>query len=95
MLRHLTLVFPGDDASRTVADQFMLGDTLLVAPVVAEGATTKQVYLPPGTWFHVWTGDMHTGGQTVMVDAPIGQPPVFSLGVDRADLRAVSDALLP
>ena len=65
------------------------------ARVVGQGATTKQVYLPPGTWFHVWTGDMHTGGQTVMVDAPIGQPPVFSLGVDRADLRAVSDALLP
>ena len=95
MLRHLTLVFPEDDASRTVADQFMLGDTLLVAPVVTEGAITKQVYLPPGTWFHVWTGDIHTGGQTITVDAPIGQPPVFSLGVDRADLRAVSDALLP
>lgn len=95
MLRHLTLVFPDDVASRTVADQYMLGDTLLVAPVVAEGATTKQVYLPPGTWFHVWTGDMHTGGQTITVAAPIGQPPVFSLGVDRADIRGVSDQLLP
>ncbi len=95
ILRHLTLVFPDDVASRTVADQFMLGDTLLVAPVVTEGATTKQVYLPPGTWFHVWTGTMYTGGQSVVVDAPIGQPPVFSRGADRADLRAVSDALVP
>jgi alpha-glucosidase len=89
MLRHLTLVFPDDDASRTVADQFMLGDTLLVAPVVAEGATTKQVYLPPGTWFHVWTGDMHVGPITLEVLAPMGSPPVFSLGVDRPDLRAI------
>ncbi|MCA9577808.1 MAG: glycoside hydrolase family 31 protein [Polyangiales bacterium] len=95
MLRHLTLVFPEDEGSRTVADQFMLGDTLLVAPVVTEGAVTQSVYLPPGSWFHVWTGDTYTGGQRVTVDAPIGQPPVFSLGTDRADIRAVSDQLTP
>ena len=88
-LRHLALVFPDDVASRGVSDQFMIGDTLLVAPVVREGATSREVYLPPGTWFHVWTGAMHTGGQTITIEAPIGSPPVFSLGTDRADLRSI------
>lgn len=89
MVRHLMIEFPDDAQSRTVSDQFMLGASLLVAPVVVEGETTHSVYLPPGTWFHVWTGDEYEGGATIEVDAPIGSPPVFSLGEDRADLRAI------
>lgn len=89
MLRHLMLVFPDDPQSLAVHDQFMIGEELLVAPVVEEGATSRDVYLPPGTWFHVWTGQEHAGGATITVEAPIGSPPVFSFGEDRSDLRAV------
>ena len=89
IVRHLMLVFPDDPVSRGVSDQFMLGDSLLVAPVVEEGAVTRSVYLPPGTWFDVWWGASLEGGRTVEVAAPIGRPPVFSRGADRADLRAV------
>lgn len=76
LVRHLMLEFPDDPASRAVSDQFMLGDALLVAPVVTPGATKRTLYLPPGKWFHVWTGAEHSGGQSVTVDAPIGSPPV-------------------
>jgi alpha-glucosidase len=89
ILRHLMLVFPNDRHSRTVSDQFMLGDSLLVAPVVTEGATTRNVYLPPGTWFHIWTGQRYDGGRDLEIDAPLGQPPVFSRERDRDDLRAI------
>ncbi|MFW6087866.1 MAG: TIM-barrel domain-containing protein, partial [Myxococcota bacterium] len=89
MVRHLMLEFPDDPDTYRVDDQYMLGDALLVAPVVTEGAVSRDVYLPPGTWYHVWTGDRHEGGQTVTVDAPIGSPPVFSRGDDRPDLRAI------
>ena len=82
-------ILPVCVASRAVHDQFMLGDSLLVAPVVEEGATTRSLYLPPGTWYHVWTGDNYEGGVTLTIDAPIGSPPVFSLGEDRPDPRAV------
>jgi len=87
MMRALCLVFPEDPGSRGIADAFMLGDTLLAAPIVTEGATSRDVYLPPGTWFDVWTGSSLEGGRIVTVDGPIGSPPLFSLGVDRADLR--------
>lgn len=89
IVRHLMLVFPDDVASRAVHDQFMLGDRLLVAPVLAEGAVTRAVYLPPGTWYDVWTGTAYAGGSNHLVPAPIGSPPVFARDADRADLRAV------
>jgi sulfoquinovosidase len=89
ILRHLLLVFPDDVPSRSVHDQFMIGDELLVAPVVTEGAVTRDVYLPPGTWYDVWTGTAYPGGTTVTVNAPLGSPPVFSRGHDRTDLRAI------
>jgi alpha-glucosidase len=87
ILRHLMLVFPEDQETWDISDQFMVGDTLLVAPVTAEGATSRSVYLPAGTWYDVWTGEPIQGGQRASVDAPIGSPPVFSRGEDRADLR--------
>ena len=89
MIRHLAYEFPDDLASRAIHDQFMLGRDLLIAPVVEEGAVTKSVYLPPGRWFHVWTGAVYDGGRTVTAEAPIGSPPVFSRDADRADLRAI------
>jgi len=89
ILRHLMLVFPDDPRCRSVSDQFMIGDDLLVAPVVSEGANAQSVYLPPGTWFHVWTGQRYEGGTDIVIDAPLGAPPVFSRDHDRAALRAI------
>ncbi len=54
--RPLALEFPDDDASWPVADEILLGPGLLVAPVQTAGATSRAVYLPPGTWFP-WDGD--------------------------------------
>ncbi|MFK7986024.1 MAG: TIM-barrel domain-containing protein [Sandaracinaceae bacterium] len=93
LVRHLLLEFPEDRASWDVHDQYLLGDALLVAPVTEEGATSREVYFPAGdAWFHVWSGTRYEGGQTVEVDAPIGEPPVFSRGADRDDLRTIASA---
>ncbi len=89
MVRHLLLKFGQDREVWGISDQFMLGDQLLVAPVVNEAQTTKRVYLPEGQWYHIWSGDMYEGPQRVTVDAPIGAPPVFSLAIDRPELRAI------
>lgn len=54
---------------------FLLGDAILVAPVVEQGATTREVTLPPGTWINWWTLESQSG--TVVVDAPLEQMPMW------------------
>jgi len=41
---------PRDEAALTVDDAFMLGDHVLVAPVVQKGATGRDIYIPAGRW---------------------------------------------
>ena len=55
---------------------FLLGDGLLVAPVVEPGADSRRVWLPQGSWIHLWSGEKFRGGWTEIL-APFGEPPVF------------------
>lgn len=89
IVRALGLAFPDEPRGYDVRDEYMLGDDLLVAPVVSQGATSRRVYLPRGPWFDVWDPTRSfTGPAEVTVEAPIGRPPVFSR-VAREDLRAI------
>ncbi|MCC6551856.1 MAG: glycoside hydrolase family 31 protein [Polyangiaceae bacterium] len=58
-------------------DTYLLGDHLLVAPVVERGAREREVTLPEGRWIDYWTGEALDGGRTVTVDAPLGKLPLF------------------
>jgi alpha-glucosidase len=83
-IRHGWLEYPASDAARTDR-QFFFGSSVLVAPVMAEGARRVDVVLPPGTWVHLLTGEELAGGGTVTVDAPLGTPAAF---VEASDPRA-------
>jgi alpha-D-xyloside xylohydrolase len=77
-MRPLFLNFPGDRSCWEIADQFLLGDDLLVAPVVTEGAVEREVYLPGGAdWRDAWTGARLTGGRWLTASAPLETIPVY------------------
>ena len=57
--------------------QYFFGRDLLVCPVVEEGARVLDVYLPPGTWFDLWTKKRFEGRQSIIVPAGVDQIPVF------------------
>jgi alpha-glucosidase len=79
-VRPLFWDFRGDAGARPIEDAFMLGPDLLVAPVLTEGATTREVYLPahPGGWYDWHDGSHHEGGRTITVEAPLGRLPLFA-----------------
>lgn len=79
-VRPLLWDFAEDATARAVEDAFMLGPDLLVAPVLEEGATTRQVYLPahPGGWYDWHNGTRFEGGHIVTVAAPLGRLPLFA-----------------
>ena len=62
MMRPMFLEFPGDRACETLHRQYMLGDSLLVAPVFKESGEVEY-YLPEGTWYNLLTGESAEGGR--------------------------------
>lgn len=42
-------------------DQFVIDDTMIVAPVLTEGATSRTVFLPDGIWEYELTHNIYTG----------------------------------
>jgi alpha-D-xyloside xylohydrolase len=77
-LRALPLDFPNDPKVADLRDEYMFGPAFLVAPVIEQGATSREVYLPAGAdWYNFWTNERLKGGQTVQVAAPIDTLPLF------------------
>jgi alpha-D-xyloside xylohydrolase len=62
MVRALFLEFPDDPGSWNVDDEYLFGSSILVAPLMEENATGRNVYLPPGTWIDYQTGKDYSGG---------------------------------
>jgi alpha-glucosidase len=78
IIRPLVYAFQDDPHTHTESFDYMLGDNLLVASVVEEGARERSVYLPAGRmWCDFWTGDWYEGGQSVTVAAPLERIPLF------------------
>lgn len=78
VVRHPFIHYPSDPHTWKIShQQFMLGPDFMIAPVTEAGADQVTLYLPAGEWVHVWSGKTYSGGQTVRVAAPIGQPGVF------------------
>ena len=69
---------PGDRELRGCDDVFLLGDALLVAPVLRPGVRRRAVVLPRGRWYETSSGRAHEGPGTVLVDAPLGRTPVLA-----------------
>jgi hypothetical protein len=78
MARALYLDWPRQDAAYTHSTEYMLGDSMLVAPITTPGLTaTTSVWFPPGTWTDFFTGATFHGPAEHPVAATPDQMPVF------------------
>jgi len=94
--RPLGLVYP--ELGQHPSDEYLFGDSLLVAPVIERGATSRGVIFPPGLWIEWWSGKVYEGGkpEAVMVPAPLGVLPLFlAAGGIVPMLRPTIDTLTP
>jgi alpha-D-xyloside xylohydrolase len=62
MLRALFIEFPDDPGSWLVEDEYLFGSDMLVAPLMQQSTTSRDVYLPPGTWIDYQTGKTYPAG---------------------------------
>ncbi|MFF3775241.1 glycoside hydrolase family 31 protein [Streptomyces sp. NPDC002232] len=69
---------PEDRGLRDCEDAFLLGDALLVAPVLTRGADRRAVPLPRGRWYDTATGRAYEGPGQVLLDAPLSRVPVLA-----------------
>ncbi|MEU1537899.1 glycoside hydrolase family 31 protein [Actinacidiphila glaucinigra] len=69
---------PEDRKLRACGDAFLLGDALLVAPVLEQGATERAVRLPRGLWYDTATGEAYQGPGQVLLPAPQERVPVLA-----------------
>jgi alpha-glucosidase len=75
VLRPLAWHFP---ELADVADQAMLGPSIMVAPVVTAGATARRVVFPPGRWIELPSLRVVDGPATLDVDAPLAALPMWA-----------------
>lgn len=75
MIRYMEYQFPGE-GMETVTDQFLLGETLLVAPIYEQAAISRKVEIPRGIWKF---GDqvITSGGESMTLTPPTGMPIVL------------------
>ncbi len=77
IVRPLFMADPGNPDLRGVDDAYMLGDALLVAPILEKGANRRRVYLPSGIWYDFWTHRRYPGKQVLEVTAALEHLPLF------------------
>lgn len=78
LMRALLLHWPEAPQAWRASDSYLLGESLLVAPVVDEGKTERELWLPPGNWYPLFGGRPLDGGRVVTVSAALTELPVFA-----------------
>jgi alpha-glucosidase (family GH31 glycosyl hydrolase) len=77
LMRALWLHYPADRQARGQWQDYLWGRNLLIAPVYKKGATSRDVYLPAGTWYDWWDNALVNGGKTVTRKVDLATMPIY------------------
>lgn len=80
VLRPLIMEYEDDKNTVNCNDEYLLGSSILVAPVTEQGATVRSIYLPAGTWVDYHTRKRIKGSKYILYKAPIDICPIFIKG---------------
>ena len=77
IFRPMIMEYEKDMNLLNMREQFMLGENMLVAPVLYEGERSKTVYLPKGSWFNYFTMEKLQGGKWYKLPCELDEILVF------------------
>ena len=77
IIRPLWWIAPEDDIAQSIDTEFLVGDNILVAPVLDENAVSRDIYLPFGNWHDELRGDNKTAGWYYNYQAALHEIPHF------------------
>ena len=77
VMRAMPLAFPQEPACWGFEEQYMLGNALLVAPVIRPDGQVK-LYLPAGAWYDLWSGERLEGPAFIDKQVPLEDIPVYA-----------------
>ena len=78
ILRPLFLYNQNDKNTYNINDQFMVGENIMLCPIVEQGKTVRTVYLPKGKWVNYFTNEVFNGGKMYMFNAKIDETLMFA-----------------
>jgi len=90
MVRALFIEYPNDPGAWQVDNEYLFGSDILVAPLLEENTTGRDVYVPAGEWIDYQTGKQYSGGWH-KIEA--GSIPVVMLVRDGAVIPQMEPAL--
>jgi alpha-glucosidase (family GH31 glycosyl hydrolase) len=80
LTRPLFFEEPENDTIASIADTYLWGPNLLVAPILEKGQTSRKLYLPEGNWFNFFDDTKYLGGQWIEKNVDFESIPVFARG---------------
>lgn len=80
IMRPLMLEFPEDARLRRVDDQIMLGEHLMICPIVEQDAKSRKITLPKGDWHDFWSERSWQGHVSIEYPAPLDRLPLLVRG---------------
>eukprot|EP00884_Botryococcus_braunii_P018839 jgi/Botrbrau1/5639/Bobra.55_1s0028.2 len=81
--RHPSFGWPSDPTARGVYTSWLIGDALLITPVLHDGVNEVTGYVPQGLWYDIWDStevDASGGGRNITFSAPMGHVPAHVQG---------------
>ncbi len=77
LVRPMNYFQPNDPILVSLNDQYFWGDNVLIAPVIVENQTQRNVIFPDGNWIDYWTLNEYNSGSQQMINAPLNKLPFF------------------
>ncbi len=77
LMRALWLAYPDDAKAAACDNAYQWGDSILVAPVLEQGATHRTTYLPHGLWWDYWSNNRIDGGREVTREVSLDTLPLY------------------